>query len=324
MRILILFLFFSTTSAIIFDCDFRDGTYTYLPLTYFCFVYSFSEGQNQFLTAINGNHESGKTNDDVKGINLFLRDKNLNFFPQNIENIFPNIIAINIGYVIKVYKGDEFDNFINLEWAALYDGEIEHVPGNLFSKNPKMRAIFLDGNKIKTIGSNFMNGLNELMSVCLLKNICTQEWAESASDVQKLKQTLKSKCFIEETTTQAPTTTTTEPLTTTTTTQTPTTNPFESKLNELVDKLSKNFENLEKNFKTFINSEVSKLNNEINEKFNAKLSKIEENISTLSSKLDKKSEHCQKSTLETFEKLDENLGGKIEKFCKHEELTSAK
>lgn len=191
--LIILFIIFSSATAINFQCWFKLTYYRGLPSTYICSVTSWSDVDNKILTAVNGNHHRGRTNLDVKGILFDLRGKNLDYLPMGIEDFFPNLLAYSVFRgVISNYTGNEFFPFKNLELIAIHETPLEFLPGNLFSKNKNLKTIYLM-NKVKLVGSGFLDGLNKLEYV-MFSEICLNDSASTASEIESLKEKLREHC----------------------------------------------------------------------------------------------------------------------------------
>lgn len=200
MKFLILFAIFSATSAINFDCKFVK-----ISSELHCRIDSYTEEENQVLTAVNG---SAKAYPKVKGILFDLRGKNLDYFPKGIEKFFPNLLDISISYGnIKKLNGDEFEHWKDLEEFRFDHTNLEIVPGNLFSKNKKLENIILSNNKIKVIGAELLDGLDELSVVSFLGNVCIDQSGLIAEEYELIKKIIREKCQPPLETTPAPTTT---------------------------------------------------------------------------------------------------------------------
>jgi Leucine-rich repeat (LRR) protein len=202
MKILLILFFLSSTSAIIFDCDFSEADFTHFSSIYICSVFNYTDESNQALTQVRGNTESSKTYADVKGIYLNLEGKNLTFIPKGLENFFPNLSGIFIYHGnITNLNGDELKEYKNLEWFAIEFNPIKKVPRNLFANKSRLKTIFLDNNEITQIEAGMFDGLNNLEKVYLSHNLCINIDAESPSDIEKLKSSLMQSCANVEATT---------------------------------------------------------------------------------------------------------------------------
>lgn len=215
MKFLIIFFFFSSTSAINFTCQFGSTYYSYVgPKIYRCETTEYAEEENKIVTAISGVHESGKNSCDVQGLWLHLNEKNLDYFPSGFEKFFAHLILIYLSLgEIKNFQGDKLRNYPDLEWFGIHYTPLEFVPGNLFQNNKKLRVVSLHHNKIKQVGFNLLEGLPRLKYVDFEKNNCIDGISEdNKKKFEDLMKNLRENCSVpgEEktaTTTEVPTTT---------------------------------------------------------------------------------------------------------------------
>jgi hypothetical protein len=190
MKIFIFLTIFTSTSAIVFDCEYKGDPYT-------CVVNAYKEHTNPILTAINGNHEVNKTEKDVRGIYFNLHGKNLKKFPKKIERFFPNITLILIkGGNVSKLNGDEFRGFKNLENFNFENTQLEYVPGNLFSSNKKLKKIFFNDNQIKYVGAELFDGLDKLVYIGFERNICVDDITSDPEKIEKIKRKIRENCTV--------------------------------------------------------------------------------------------------------------------------------
>lgn len=220
--LILIFAIISATNAITFNCTFQFVATTNLPSTYTCnnaIVSNVEDGA--YLRGVYGQHESGKSDSDVKYL-FILHVTHLAVFPRGIENFFPNLEAIYIGNSsITSLSGDELEPFGNLFWLSFSrNADFERIPGNLFNSNPLMRHIQFYDNNIKHVGVNLFSSLTNLIFLDFRFNYCVHKWvSNNTAEIQVLINHLSTNCTdIEITTTTTPLTTTlsTTPMTTTT------------------------------------------------------------------------------------------------------------
>jgi hypothetical protein len=197
MKLLILLAIFLTTSAIKFECEYRNDLYR-IGKIYTCYVASYSEEQNKILTAFNGTHLNGYSNSDVRGIQLFVKHgKTVDYFPRGFEKFFPYLNVIDVWFKkITKLDGDELENYKNLIWFGIQHSSLEFVPGNLFSNNKKIKVINMYGNNIKYVGEGLLDGLNGLFYASFAHNTCIDERAETPAQIEQLKRNLRKNCKV--------------------------------------------------------------------------------------------------------------------------------
>lgn len=202
----------STGFAVKMQCRFEMREMNQLPYTYACSSEGLSNiSESESLTAVNGTHMSGKSNRDVQFL-FITSERGLTFFPRNIDNFFPNLIAIGFQYCnISSLNGDELNAFNNLTWMALSNQPVlERIPGNFFANTPQMKTIFVYQNPIKYIGEGLLDSLEFLNYAHFGNNYCVNISAENPSEIPFLIEHLRTNCSDIE----IPTSTTTEIVTT--------------------------------------------------------------------------------------------------------------
>lgn len=180
------------TKAIVLNCRFKNKEYGYACEAEDMGITSKSD---RFVTEARGKHLEGKTDCDVK---YFIAYATVNYFPKNLEVIFPSMESIYIseGHIkeitsddikpfgerlknlwfakheIQVLDGDLFDYTPNIEWASFYWGGVRHVDKGLFGKLKKLKILKFSYEK------------------------CLDEsgYADSSSSIKSLISRLESKC----------------------------------------------------------------------------------------------------------------------------------
>lgn len=194
MKLLIILAVISSTHSIIFECKYGIGLYDNIGGIYRCHAASFIGEDIQTLHAVNRD-ESGKSNLDVKGVYLNFNGTNIDYIPKGLEDFFPNIIVIIIsGGNITKLNGDELNAYENLEYFGIKDNPLESVPGNLFSKNRKLKSVDFCRNKIRFVDPQLLNGLYRLNRVHFEGNICINEKADYAHAIPFVREILGYDC----------------------------------------------------------------------------------------------------------------------------------
>lgn len=210
MKFLILILAtISSINSLTLNCPFKTLNWAnYVGEAYTCYYPTLSNlYETQQITAVSGTHEDGKSNSDVKVLNIG-NNVNLTYFPRAIENFFPNLIAIYISSTNITYiRGDEllaFPKLTNFQIAV--NPSFERVPGNLFSNNPLLQVVSFYKNNIKHVGEGIMNGLKNLKWIEFNRNYCVNQLAYPA-DFPTLIEFLRTNCTVVEPQTTTTTTT---------------------------------------------------------------------------------------------------------------------
>lgn len=152
-----------------------------------------SRNETEF-TSSNGDLDSGKSIDDVAG--LWINDETAHYFPQGLHKIFKNLAAISISFSkLKEVKQSDLCYFPNMTIFHFYENDIEMLEQGLFDYNLKLRDINFSNNKIVKIHPDIFDNMKYLINLSFSSNICIDMYADdSASDVRKVIQQIKSKC----------------------------------------------------------------------------------------------------------------------------------
>ncbi|KAG5679657.1 hypothetical protein PVAND_009212 [Polypedilum vanderplanki] len=154
------------------------------------------DGNRVTIKKAEGNHESGKTDDDVKF--FYISSVNLKYFPRNLENVFKNLELIFLfkSSLIEITSVD-LKPFPKLKHFQLAANPIEVIREDLFIHNPELEVFVLFGNKISHIDPKALSHLNNLRAVYFFDNVCefSNHGAETRSGVLEIvKQIEQGQC----------------------------------------------------------------------------------------------------------------------------------
>jgi hypothetical protein len=146
----------------------------------------------------NGSHVGNRNRNDVRGVRFpadVCASSNLTEIPNNLLNIFPNLIALEfINCPITTLSGFELENYPNLEVFELSFTDLERIPGNFFNITNSISHINFSDNKIKFTGTNLLNHLNNLRRLYFERNICIDMHAQNNNQINALIQCLNNNC----------------------------------------------------------------------------------------------------------------------------------
>lgn len=219
MKILLILIFFtfSSTHAVIIDCEFVNGHINYGNDTLFddysCWGIGIDLSDNAtHVTGYTGTHVSGYANIHVKGV-FFVEELcpyfNVTVFPKKFSSIFPNLQTFYIeNCTFDRIDGDVLEDFSNLRIFIFTQTLIKRVPGSLFSHNPNMRHIDFDDNLIVAVGRGLLDNLANLQRVYFQRNVCINKWATNPLTIRILIDALNDDCVDSEVTSTTEVTTT--------------------------------------------------------------------------------------------------------------------
>lgn len=149
--------------------------------------------QGVSINYVTNMHEQGQRDRDVKIFSI--RKQRCFFIPHKIENFFPVLqeLEIESSGLRKVYR-ENFANLPNLRTVSLPDNEIEHLPGDLFSRNPQIMHIDVSRNQIKSIGHELFENLYQLEFLKFDDNICFEGFEYFETDVALIRDEVLANC----------------------------------------------------------------------------------------------------------------------------------
>lgn len=155
-----------------------------------------SEGER--TTEINGEHQAQKTNSDVQ---IFIIENQVcHYLPKDLDLHFPKIYHLDIRNTgLKAVTSDDMKMFPMLKHLYIRNNEIEVLPNDLFHHNSLLEFINLNDNKIKQVGSNTFDGLPNLASLDIERNICIDDFALQEDAIKKFKKKIARSCQLVQT-----------------------------------------------------------------------------------------------------------------------------
>lgn len=166
---------------------------------YACIARTLNIRGKTVLSGATGQHEAGHTNVNVKC--FYIYGGICEIIPSGVGSIYPNIEALTVwNSTLKTVSSEDLQQFPNLREIWLYDNQLEFVPSNLFQFNAKVQYINFKNNAIKYIGGNFFNVLSHLKGAEFWSNVCIDDAAADASQLEAIKMKIKEKCSLPGTT----------------------------------------------------------------------------------------------------------------------------
>jgi hypothetical protein len=188
--------FFEASRAFTVHCSFGTVAFPNMPLLYDCRVVSIiGLSDSNYLTGYTGNHLDGRSTDDVQSILFEYFNLTLTFIPQGIQNVFPNIIAIEMrGHPITTLTGNELYDYKNLQRLDITQSQLTHIPGNFFATNLSLRNVQLRNSRIQHVGANLLDHLTRLELISFWNNVCISEIAITPEAIIQIKENLRKLC----------------------------------------------------------------------------------------------------------------------------------
>ncbi|KAG5667985.1 hypothetical protein PVAND_015942 [Polypedilum vanderplanki] len=195
--ILILIIkFFQISNSVDINCQFHIDEYDTIGQIYSCTVQINLgiKSQNISIDEIHGTHQNDMNNNKVLGFTA--KDKNLQYLPVNLSEMFKNLIALRIrlGRLKEIHKSD-FEKLLKLKYLNLDLNDIEVLEENLFENNKMLEIIWFEGNQIKSIDSEVFNNLPNLKDLDLSGNICISDRLSNRHEILSFIKKVKNQCF---------------------------------------------------------------------------------------------------------------------------------
>jgi Leucine rich repeat len=169
------FLFFGLCNGISLECEYNTANWLHLGNVYYCEAKVGQLNAGHAVTGVSGNHASGKTNDDVKAIQIM--NQALDFIPRDVNKYFKNIQGLSMWNAkLKVISKFDLQQFPELRSFYINGNPIEAVEGDLFSYTKKLRLVALENNKITSVGANLFSDLKDLRALFFQYNSCLSEY----------------------------------------------------------------------------------------------------------------------------------------------------
>lgn len=192
ITVLLLTSNYKISSAIVLNCTYDLFPFHLVGAIYRCAGnISFDGDNSDKITKLDGTHQSGKRNADVQG--LIIRSQDMEFFPVNIDEFFPNIIVLNFPLnSISHVSNAHLIPFPNLEFLALYSNKITSLDSNLFAGLNSLKFINFGQNNIKHVGHDFI--LPNFAEIYFYSNTCIDKDATTAEQITFLRFSLMINC----------------------------------------------------------------------------------------------------------------------------------
>lgn len=183
----------ASSNAIQLNCRYLDQNWIIAGNIYTCAATINNSGNGTAVTGVSQNHLSGRTDINVQAVTL--NNNSLTFLPSNIDEFFPNLRVIQmINTNLKSLISDDLKPFPRLEAIGFYNNQIETLDGDLFEHTPLLQHINFAGNSLTNVGPNIFTPVPLLRQMHLSGNLCTQEIANSTSEVLRMSLRLRYQC----------------------------------------------------------------------------------------------------------------------------------
>lgn len=143
---------FAIASAYKLECSFGSVNMGFPIGLYTCDIKRFirSNEENGIVTAVNGDHDEGKTNSDVAALRVEYNA--WKFVPNNIAKFFPHLETFQIlNSTLQKVSQKNFDGFSKMTVISLWKNKLTSIDENTFEKNLLLEGLYLSVNQIVDI-----------------------------------------------------------------------------------------------------------------------------------------------------------------------------
>jgi hypothetical protein len=190
-----------TTEALTIWCGFDSSSpCCSLPSKYQCEVKNKEvfNGKRVTIDRAEGTHLSQKTNDDV-GYFYLNEAPNINYFPENLHNVFKNLEYITAGNSkLRQITQNDLKHFPMLKYLYLAGNQLKTISADVFEYNLELEVVRLYSNQIAHIGPTTFTMLTKLRDLDLDPNTpCPLGNAQTRSAVEAMIAKVENyECFV--------------------------------------------------------------------------------------------------------------------------------
>lgn len=185
---------FKVFTALEFNCTFEMRWFDFVNNVYECNAkVLFDETNIDKVTSVFGSHQTELGNADV--IALRINYQNLEYFPVNIEDYFPNLKVLTLyGNSISEVKNSHLAPFPDLVYLNLYTNKISTLDGDLFLGLKSMKYVSFERNNIVHVGHDLTLPRDGL--VFFDANPCINMRAATRDEIEALRFNLLINCTL--------------------------------------------------------------------------------------------------------------------------------
>lgn len=161
---------------------------------YTCTVQNFSVAiPNENVTGVIGAHEAGKTNLDVKKLNI--ANQYCEFLPRGFENFFPNLEGLRVAQsrLVSLTQHD-IRVWPQLRNVDMFNNYLIVLDSDLFEKTPHVEYLYFGDNQLAKIGYDIFQPLQKLTKAVFQGNTCVRLNADYVEEVQRLQKAINDNC----------------------------------------------------------------------------------------------------------------------------------
>ncbi|KAG4077687.1 hypothetical protein HA402_015730 [Bradysia odoriphaga] len=176
------------SNGIFLECDYALRPVGTIGSVYSCLATVHPSPAGRSVSNVSHNHLDDFGDADV--LSLIFND-NIAFTPFNIQDFFPNLVAIDInGKGTSELTRESLKGLQSLRHFSFSRNQLQVIETNLFIENPLIESIYFEGNPIRHVAFNVFDHLEGLRTLYMSETTCINENATSdlnAVDVLKFR-----------------------------------------------------------------------------------------------------------------------------------------
>lgn len=191
--LLVVFLLISSSSGVIFECNFRVQYWSHADFIYTCVAKIINSNNLRVIEDVRGNHLEDKGNLDVQG--FVLSDQVLGQIPENFDEFFPEIKGIIfVGVELEHLTFYDLHQFPKLLFLRVMNNKLVRLDHDLFKYNPDLYYVDFDSNLLEATGANLLANLHFLQEADFRNNPCINKLADNPDSISYLNSLLLRNC----------------------------------------------------------------------------------------------------------------------------------
>lgn len=148
---------------------------------------------NENVTNILGTHQDGKTNADVKKLNI--NKQICEFLPFGFEKFFPNLDGLRVAQSgLAALSQHDISVHPKLRNCDMFNNVLTSLDSELFAKNPALEYLYFGDNQLRKIGYGIFKPIAKLSKAVFQGNYCITKNANYQNEVAALQAAINEKC----------------------------------------------------------------------------------------------------------------------------------
>lgn len=183
------------SNAATIECNHQTNSWTSYGSIDECIVYNLQFDEDDVVEGVKM-ISYGRVVPLLEMQSFYIRNSpNVQYVPNGLATGFPNIKILVIAYSgLKYLRQKDLMPFRQVTDLYLDNNELEYFEKDLFERNPNIKIINLERNKIKSVANGAFKPLIKLEGLNFSGNKCYSGKAEGLSSVKTLTEEIHENC----------------------------------------------------------------------------------------------------------------------------------